>query len=534
MATNSAKQRPIALPAELQDVLRRNGMSAQVAVTDKGFSLLVQGHDSPALTYPISGNQLKALTGSGGNYANKKAYNTFASIVASDFDMPKDYVHARNANGRVAMGLHGYRIGVGEYGRPDIAHGHPRHVHLMGPSFLGWTPRMQDGWHLRRIGNAVLDAGAPMVANRPDGSMRPGELASGGYGFYYNPKATAELAQQDVLQDLQIAMLESNKIVAQRQTEPALKYKDEITSDVYFTKDKWLEVLKSHGLVVNEKDNTLTVQSTEVEADLCYDLTEEEMKVLASDSIKDHSIGSRLAIINKAIAPDFFDKVTMDNLNSDKQIGIKLNPQAQVELDQQLHQMIAPAQAQQFAYGADMRQYEVIDNHLPKGTVEMDGKDLAGIDASKGWFREGKNGREVTVDSIRVEPTEFEGKYKMTAVIDGESVSHEISQKQYDKFMAVDDFHRMKLFSKVFKEVDMKDRYPSNLGAKIAAGLAIGLGVTAAVLRGPRPNPEVYLACPTPRVYHKPEVDSPADVASRQFDAMVNAPHNHRGPGLGM
>lgn len=56
---------------------------------------------------------------------------------------------------------------------------------------------------------------------------------------------------------------------------------------------------------------------------------------------------------------------------------------------------------------------------------------------------------------IRVEPV-TEGKYKMTAVIDGETVSHEISQKQYDKFMAIDDFHRMKLFSKIFGEVDVK------------------------------------------------------------------------------
>ena len=31
----------------------------------------------------------------------------------------------------------------------------------------------------------------------------------------------------------------------------------------------------------------------------------------------------------------------------------------------------------------------------------------------------------------------------MTAVINGESISHEITQKQYDKFMAIDDYHRM-------------------------------------------------------------------------------------------
>ena len=86
----------------------------------------------------------------------------------------------------------------------------------------------------------------------------------------------------------------------------------------------------------------------------------------------------------------------------------------------------------------------------------MDGNDLSVIRPDKGWYREGRHGREVTVDDIRVEPSGQEGTYKMTAIIDGERVSHEITQKQYDKFMAIDDYHRLKLFSKVFGEVDMK------------------------------------------------------------------------------
>ena len=57
-----------------------------------------------------------ALTDWGTNTANKKAYNILTSIIGKDFYMPKNFVHARNANGRVAMGLHGYRIGIGEYG----------------------------------------------------------------------------------------------------------------------------------------------------------------------------------------------------------------------------------------------------------------------------------------------------------------------------------------------------------------------------------------------------------------------------------
>lgn len=92
-------------------------MQAHVVSDGTGYRLMVQGHDSPLLTYDLTERQMLALTDWGTNSANKKAYNVFTSIVGKDFYMPKNFVHARNANGRVAMGLHGYRIGIGEYGR---------------------------------------------------------------------------------------------------------------------------------------------------------------------------------------------------------------------------------------------------------------------------------------------------------------------------------------------------------------------------------------------------------------------------------
>lgn len=94
----------------------RNGLQAHVAFDGGGYRLIVQGHDSPLLVYPITERQMLALTDWGTNTTNKKAYNILTSIIGKDFYMPKNFVHARNANGRVAMGLHGYRIGIGEYG----------------------------------------------------------------------------------------------------------------------------------------------------------------------------------------------------------------------------------------------------------------------------------------------------------------------------------------------------------------------------------------------------------------------------------
>ena len=126
----------------------------------------------------------------------------------------------------------------------------------------------------------------------------------------------------------------------------------------------------------------------------------------------------------------------------------------------------------------------------------IDGRDLPYLHESKGWYREGEHGREVEVEAIAVQPAEAEDKYRITAIINGEAITHEISQKQYDKFLAVDDYHRMKLFSKVFNEVDMKTRpeMRSNLGAKIFAALAAGTVVVSDLAHGihHHPCPELY------------------------------------------
>ena len=524
--------RPIGLTPELQDLLVRNGMRAQVVANGSGFALIVQGHDSPVLSYPISGKQLAALTDWGTNTANRKAYNTFASIVAADFDLPKDFVHARNANGRVAMGLHGYRIGAGEYGRQAVPF--RPHCHAWGWSFLGWTPRQQDGFHLRRIGGRLYYPSVPIVPDRPDGRMKPGELQSGGYGFYYKGYDTAPVAQnpQDVLADLQTVITPISH--PQRPDTPAIPYTKHITSDIYFTNEKWQQVLASHGILIDTETRKMTVQSSALPADLQYDLTEAEVDALTSNSVKEHPVAERLSLLNNVLKEDFAESVTMDMLNSDHLVDIKLHPEILEDLESQIKEQerILPANDEVVQVAEERDSHE----NLSKESVRMDGNDLTRINPDKGWFREGLHGREVTVDEIRVEPLYGEGetKYKMSAVIDGEAVSHEITQKQYDKFMAVDDYHRMKLFSKVFGEVDMKSRDHTPLGVKIGAALTAGLVVAHDVMRG-RLTPDIYVEhhhCPGPRVYYKPGVDSPEDVAARRFDAMMNHPDD-RGSSMG-
>jgi len=521
---------------ELQDTLRRNGMQARLIPRDDGVLLAVQGHDSPLLTYPLSSERLKALTDGGTNYSNRHAYDTFAAIVAGDFDMPKDYIHARNANGRVVMGLHGYRIGAGEYGRMANPY-----VDLWSRrGMLGWTPRNQEGWHLRRVG------GAPMVADRPDGRVKPGELTNGGYGFYYKGDVSSKSMQparsgEDVLKDL-------GPIVPEIQARPkstadVKSYSELITSDVYFSSEKWSEVLSAHGLEVDKEAKTLTVKSTAINRDLVYDLTEEEVATLTAASIKEVPLQKRIDTINGVIDGDYEGKVTMEMLEKKEQIGLSLTPAALNDIREQersAYQRI-PAQEVVATYQHIPSVEEILLREYEdekRGIGHVEGETL--YQSGQGWFREGAHGREVSIGEIRVEPVRDEQeenardvKYRMTAVINGEEVSHEISKRQYDKFMSVDDYHRMKLFSKVFDEVDMK-QLPRERGDGLHLGAAILAALTAAgeLARGPRMAPDIYLdRHASGHVYMKPGVDSPQDIASRAFEAGLNAADH--GVGLG-
>ena len=525
---------------EMRDLLMRNGMQAHIVANGSGYQLAVQGHDSPLLTYNITEKQMLALTDWGTNYANKTAYNTFTDIVNNDFYMPKNFVHARNANGRVAMGLHGYRVGVGEYGHNMGRHG------MMPPQFLGWTPRMQDGHHLRRVGGQLFFPQAPIVPERWDGRMKPGELQSGSYGFYYKGQTQQPVANQDVLQNLQAVV--TPVVTRPRSDEPAKPYKELITSPVYFSNEKWQECLSSHGIIVDALNKTLTIQSNATNVDMVYDLKNDELKTLTDNSIKKVPIDKRLEILNNVIKDDFADKVTMDMLNSKERINIGLRPEVQQEMDKRQQTVNEVGQNEELSVQQEIKQH---------GDASVNGQDLDLLDESKGWYREAKHGREVQVEEIYVERIEKpvadaakqeqgkendngqnkgkdndkgEVKYRMTAVINGETISHEISQKQYDKFMAVDDYHRMKLFSNVFKEVDMKTRPGANtgLGTKIFAALATGAVVTSEVAHGMRhhPHPEIYgkrfEGPQAPRPYFKPGVDAPNEVAARNFEAQMN------------
>ena len=641
--SNSA---PMQLHPELQDLLVRNGMEANIVMSDMNPRLLVRGHDSPVLSYDLTMAQVKKLTDWGSNYANKTAYTTFTDIVEKDFDMPKDFVHARNANGRVAMGLHGYRIGSGEYDRPvpmstrqaiyagmPLAprhHGYadrPRGLLGRLTGWLGWTPRQQEGFHRRRMdGRLSMPNGAPMVPDRPDGRMNPGELQSGGYGFYYKGQPSEDGTDRnpnrvnDPLKELSEAFVsvpEKNK----RSVESAKPYKELISSPVYFTAEKFVECLSSHGIIVDKESKTLTIQPEQTTFDLQYDLTDKELEILTSNSLKTVNLEERLAVINGVGATDFEKPVTMEMLNGNKRIDIPLKPETFEEVTRKEEEQregrdysqadvraetvkengelsIAPdgkvipiitemeghhweqdvrggrdvvlknvvayesgkeyflraevngerfertLTAEQFKelyYRTDEVRIEKVDELLDgisfkngdyKGElVNANGTDAArlpDIKDSKGWFREGKDGREVSVGRIGVQALEG-GKYAMKGAIDGEILSRDISKKEYDKFLAMDDYHRMKMFSRKFDEVDMKERL--GIGARISAALAAGVTVMGELTLGEEPGMHYHRPYPVnqARAYYKPGVDTPEEVAMRNFEAAINTENIQNG-----
>ena len=194
----------------------------------------------------------------------------------------------RNANGRVAMGLHGYRISTGEYGQ------------------LGWSPEFWVG-HTENAGwlSSTQSRRTDVLCRSTDGSRKTWQKAETWWvnlwrlgGFYY--KGQQQVAPQaDVLQNLQA-------VVTPVETRPKVKNqpnptKELISSPVYFSNDQWQECLSSHGIIIDEKAKTLTIQSESTKSDMVYDLTDEELKALTNNSVKQVSVAKRLDILNNVI-----------------------------------------------------------------------------------------------------------------------------------------------------------------------------------------------------------------------------------------
>lgn len=471
---------------QLQSVLHANGMQAHISLTETGtYQLVTLSHNSSQPRYyDLNEKQLNALINGGTNAWNKNAYNTFVSIVKDDYYIPGSWVAAKNANSPVNHGLWGHTIMDGEYGYRD-----PRFRPFAGPGF-GKFDNSPLGilfgggkYHIRRVaGRPYFANSAPVVVDRPDGRLKPGELKSGSYGFYDKGNQ-----KKDALSNLEVDV---KPRALERPKGKALPLKDYIngySTLLTFSGAGFAEVLSSHGIVVDKDKKTLTIKSDGVNRNLEYALTDEELNTILNDKLRftdtrgkkkqvynknAPNISERLDVINKVIANDFADKITMNHLQSKDYINIKLKPETEAALG------LTEAKANEYNRNIDVLELNMQDMRQDYKTGFVDKWNTIGVVDGRmlpedmGFYLPMNKGRRVTVGEIQAYPTNDGEKtsYRMTAVVNNQLMSREISKDDYNRFLNYDDEHRLQLFDKVFDEVKIKSASNGQLEDKVYSG----------------------------------------------------------------
>ena len=471
---------------QLQSILHANGMQAHISLTETGtYQLVTLSHNSSQPRYyDLSEKQLNALINGGTNAWNKNAYNTFVSIVKDDYYIPGSWVAAKNANSPVNHGLWGHTIMDGEYGYRD-----PRFRPFAGPGFGKFDNSLLGilfgggRYHIRRVeGRPYFANSAPVVVDRPDGRLKPGELKSGSYGFYDKGNQ-----KKDALSNLEVDV---KPRVLERPKGKALPLKDYIngySTLLTFSGAGFAEVLSSHGIVVDKDKKTLTIKSDGVNRNLEYALTDEELNTILNDKLRftdtrgkkkqvynknAPNISERLDVINKVIANDFADKITMDHLQSKDYINIKLKPETEAALG------LTEAKANEYNRNIDVLELNMQDMRQDYKTGFIDKWNTIGVVDGRmlpedmGFYLPMNKGRRVTVGEIQAYPTNDGEKtsYRMTAVVNNQLMSREISKDDYNRFLNYDDEHRLQLFDKVFDEVKIKSASNGQLEDKVYSG----------------------------------------------------------------
>ena len=401
--------RALDIAPQLQNTLNANGMQAQIAMTPTGeYQLVTMAHNtSTPRRYTLNDAQLEALRNGGTNVWDKKAYETFVSIVKNDYYIPGSWVAARNANSPVNMGLNGHRL-------------------------------------------------------------KPGELKTGDYGFYDKGNQ-----QQDSLANMKIDAKPKQLVRPKGQALTLGEYLNNYSAELTFSGEGFNKVLSSHGIVIDKEKKTLTIKCDGINKDLQYALTDEQLKKILNDKLRFTSgegkhkmvhnktapnISERLDIINKVISKDFSEKITKEHLQSKDYINIKLKPEVEQELN------LGQQQAASYAKNIDVIDIDMKNMRQDYKTGYIDKWNSIGVvdgrslDASQGFYLPVKDGRAVSVGEIQAYPTNDGQKttFRMTAVINNQLMSHEISKDDYLKFINYDDEYRLKLFDKVFDEVKIK------------------------------------------------------------------------------
>ena len=212
-------------------------------------------------------------------------------------------------------------------------------------------------------------------------------MLSGGYGFYF--KGHQKETPVEVLDQISIEPKIKPLEAAPRPQGQGIPYSSVITSDVYFSNDKFQEVLKSHGIVIDEAKKTLTIQSNLSKVDLQYDLKPEELQKLMANKVSGKggvSVDARLAIINEVIGKDFDTKLTKDMLETKELVSLDLKPEVRQEVEApfiEQERRIAEQQRLAEARAEQRRESERIE----RDPNAINGREIQTILGNKGWFQ---------------------------------------------------------------------------------------------------------------------------------------------------
>lgn len=433
---------------DLSMLLAKNGLDANLVIDATGNAVLnVRGDrgaaTSPPCSYKLTQRQLEILVNSEGMGTGarlKKAYNEINNIIAKDFFPPQNYTVAFNT-------------GLSRSGGRNI----------FVPVNMGWNG-VED-----KMGKSPY-APYRRMTQRPDGSLKPGEagamrqLPNGMYvptaGYVW--KGNGQQVQQQKQGNQPAITTELAPIAAPRPEGKAVPLDSLAVTAGNDTFPMLKDVLESHGIVIKEgkdekgqPEKQLIVMAKDAKVNIIYTLSEEQYARLTADGWRskgEGSLESRLAIINSKIALDFKEPITRDMLNTKDYVNLSYK-EGRREINEARY--IAYEQMQQLKQSIREERERIFMD-----PAAIDGRDISSILKDKAFYNDGSHGRQLVVGEIRVDKNltavgqeKSDGRkdaYTMSAQIDGQWKTIDISRKDYDKFMELDPSHRLRMFAEKF------------------------------------------------------------------------------------
>lgn len=392
------------LNRELQRLVERNGLFAEIQmdkITGKA-TLVVQGNrgyaTSPVMQYKITQEQMARLMNGGWGglgSADRKAYETFNSIIRKDFIPPESWVVAKNF-GLNRFGENGFSyVNMGWGGIPMVKR----------PYGLYMAPERMDG-------------------RRPGESRAMRLLSNGSYvstaGYVW--RGNMQVHQAIINNEPKIEIKDIAPKAAPRPELLEWKASQLSDSPLYLTFAAQNDVLKNHGIIIREtKKNPddektvkqLVIQAKDTRVDIRYTLTEEEYKELTKDDVK---LEARLKTLNNIIKNDWKEPVTIDMLNKNGYVNLTYKEGKKEEYERafiEYDQRQAAIKAEKEGIAQVQKEIAIERNRIASMSNAIDGRDISSVLKDRAFFfdNKGTHSRQITVGEIRADHDVDNSKY---------------------------------------------------------------------------------------------------------------------------